>query len=206
MAGESQEEPQDETLVESSSRYDAAPRVDAIMLGGPVAGYPWSSSPWQPREPAAASASVPVEAGVSIKKEEQEHQEVAPAARAPSHGAVAQEQKQKEVPPTAQAPSHGAVAKEQPTGAALAHAAPPPAGATVLPGAQPVKREARGTGDGGGDQAQSHEPAHKKPRSTDDLFEQPPPKPEASHFGSAGFENQPWQTAREAGGAGSGDI
>ena len=175
MAEESQHEMPEGTLIESPSRHDAEPREEPVLLGGPEAGSPWCRNPWTPREPAAASASVPVKAEVSIKTEEQEQEEVSPAARAPRHEAVAQEQEQTERHPTAQAQSHGAVAQKQPTGATLPHAATPPTRVTVLVGAQSVQREARSTGDSSADQAQSHELGRKKPRSTDDLFAQPPP-------------------------------
>ena len=196
MAKESQYEPQEETLIESPSRHDAAPREEPVLLGGPNAGSSGCRSPGTPPETAAASVSVPVKTEVSVKREAQEQGEVPPAARAPSHEAVATEKEQTEVRPTAQAQSHGAVQEQgqtkghptaqaqirgavaqlQPTGAALPHAATPPTGVTMLPEAQPVQREARSTGDSSANQAQSHEPAHKKPRSTDDLFAQPPPK------------------------------
>ena len=174
MAGESQEESLDATLIESPSRHDAEPRADAFF-GGPAAGNPWGSSPWPPRLPAAASASVPIKAEVSVKEEEQEQKEVPPHCSGAEPRSSCAEAGAEGGSPTAQAPSHGAVAQMQPTGAALPHAAAPPTGLTVHPVAQQVKREARSTGDSSADQAQSHELDRKKPRSTDDLFAQPPP-------------------------------
>ena len=153
---------EEETVIESPSRQDAAPGVDPILLGG--------------------SASVPVKEEVSMEGEERAQEEARPTAQAQSHGAVQeqeqaevrptaqaqrqvalQEQEQREVRPTAQAQSHGAVAQQQPKGAAPRVA--------VLPGAQPVKREPGSTGNSSADQAQSHELDRQRSRtgSADDI-------------------------------------
>ena len=157
---------EEETVIESPSRQDAAPGVDPILLGG--------------------SASVPVKEEVSMEGEERAQEEARPTAQAQSHGAVQeqeqaevrptaqaqrqvalQEQEQREVRPTAQAQSHGAVAQQQPKGAAPRVA--------VLPGAQPVKREPGSTGNSSADQAQSHELDRQRSRtgSADDIFARP---------------------------------
>ena len=66
MAEESQHEMPEGTLIESPSRHDAEPREEPVLLGGPEAGSPWCRNPWTPREPAAASASVPVKAWAGL--------------------------------------------------------------------------------------------------------------------------------------------
>ena len=174
MAEESQETliDQDEHLIESPSRHDAAPGVVPLLLGGHASDTSWCTSPWTLREQAAAPTSVPVQA--SIKKEERQQTEVRCTAQAPSHGAE-HEQEQTQVRPTAQAPSHEAVAQQQPTGVARPHALTPPMGVTILPRAQAVKREIPSVSDSPTGEAQSHEPNHKRPRGTDDPFAQPPP-------------------------------